>query len=264
MTCDEARRSLGDAERGRLSEAGERDLATHLEGCAACRHEDAAERALTEALARRLPRRSAPESLKRRIESQVLAPAPAPRGRTAWRAAAPALAVGLAVAAGIALYYEGAVLPRARAVAQLETEAVNDHLRILYSEHPIEVESGGIHQVKPWFTGRLDFAPTVAFAGDDDFPLQGGAVSYFLDRKAAAFVFKRRLHTISLLVFRSDGLSWPTSGLVPVGRVMGRPARVRGFNALLWRDRELGYALVSDVDPADLLALGAKLEPAEP
>ena len=269
MTCDEARRSLGDAERGRLSEAAEKDLATHLEGCAACRHEDAAERALTEALARRLPRRSAPESLKRRIESQVLAPVPAepgrsaprqPRARAGWRAAVPALAVGLAVAAGIALYYEGAVLPRARAVAQLETEAVNDHLRILYSEHPIEVESGGIHQVKPWFTGRLDFAPTVLFAGDDDFPLQGGAVSYFLDRKAAAFVFKRRLHTISLLVFRSDGLSWPTSGLVPVGRVMGRPARVRGFNVLLWRDRELGYALVSDVDAADLLALGAKLE----
>ena len=29
-------------------------------------------------------------------------------------------------------------------------EAINDHLRVLYSEHPVEIESGGIHQVKPW------------------------------------------------------------------------------------------------------------------
>ena len=149
-----------------------------------------------------------------------------------------------------------------RATAQLETEAVNDHLRILYSEHPIEVESGGIHQVKPWFTGRLDFAPALGFAGDAEFPLQGGAVSWFLDRKAAAFVFKRRLHTISLFVFRADGLPWPTSGLVPVGRVMARPGRVRGFNVLSFRDGELGYALVSDVDANDLAALCGRIEPA--
>jgi anti-sigma factor RsiW len=230
-------------------------------------HEDAAERALTEALSRRLPRRAAPEALKRRLEEQIArssatsSPSPRTRRSPSVRAVVPALAVGLALAAGVALYYERVVLPRAQATAQLETEAVNDHLRILYSERPLEVQSGGLHQVKPWFSGRLDFAPVVAFAGDDDFPLQGGAVSYFLDRKAAAFVFKRRLHTISLFVFRSDGLALPTGALVPMGRVQARAARVRGFNVLLWRDGELGYALVSDVDAADLAALGAKIEP---
>jgi anti-sigma factor RsiW len=230
-------------------------------------HADAGERALTEALRRRLPRRAAPEALKRRLEEQIargsVSSPSSPRTRPSprVRAAVPALAAGLALAAGVALYYERVVLPRAQATAQLETEAVNDHLRILYSERPLEVQSGGIHQVKPWFAGRLDFAPVVAFAGDDDFPLQGGAVSYFLDRKAAAFVFKRRLHTISLFVFRSDGLALPTGALVPMGRVQARAVRVRGFNVLLWRDGELGYALVSDVDAADLAALGAKIEP---
>jgi anti-sigma factor RsiW len=186
---------------------------------------------------------------------------PVRRGARTWRAPAAAAALGLALAAGVALYYERVVVPNAAAIAQLETEAVNDHLRILYAERPLEVESGGIHQVKPWFSGRLDFAPIVGFAGDADFPLQGGAVSWFLDRKAAAFVFKRRLHTITLFVFRSDGLSWPGSGLVPVGRVMAHPSRVRGFNLLVWRDGELGYALVSDVDAADVAALGARIEP---
>jgi anti-sigma factor RsiW len=220
--------------------------------------EDAGDRALREALAKRLPRYPAPPALKRRLEERLLAERPS-RWRARWRAAAPAIAVGLALAAGIPLYYEIVVLPRAGATAQLEVEAVNDHLRVLYSEHPLEVESGGIHQVKPWFAGRLDFAPTMAFGGDADFPLQGGAVSWFLDRKAAAFVFKRRLHTISLFIFRGDGLTWPTSGLVPVGRVMARRSRVRGFNVLLWRDGELGYALVSDVDPNDLASLAARV-----
>lgn len=139
------------------------------------------------------------------------------------------------------------------------TEAVNDHLRVLYSEHPVEVESGGIHQVKPWFEGRLDFAPVVPFAGDDDFPLQGGAVAYFLDRKAATFVFKRRLHLMTLFVFRAEGLPWPTVATVPVGNVRGTLESSRGFHALVWKKGDLGYALVSDVDEADVKALAAKV-----
>jgi len=244
--------------------------------------EDAADRALTDALQHRLPRHRAPEALKRRLEEEVarseavtMGPQTAqsargrPRSVRAWaRSAAPALVAGLALAAGVALYYERAVLPRVEATARLDTEAVNDHLRILYSEHPLDVENGGLHQVKPWFAPRLDFAPAVSFAGDADFPLQGGAVSYFLDRKAATFVFKRRLHVISLLVFRSDGLSGlvpgaspagPGSVAVPLGRLRARASRVRGFNVLTWQDGELGYALVSDLDAGELAVLGGRI-----
>jgi anti-sigma factor RsiW len=139
------------------------------------------------------------------------------------------------------------------------TEAVNDHLRVLYSEHPVEVQSGGIHQVKPWFEGRVDFAPVVPFAGDDDFPLQGGSVAYFLDRKAATFVFKRRLHLITLFVFRAEGLPWPSVATVPVGDVRGTFESSRGFHTLLWRKGDLGYALVSDADPKDLETLAGKV-----
>jgi anti-sigma factor RsiW len=139
-------------------------------------------------------------------------------------------------------------------------EAVNDHLRVLYSDHPVEVESGGIHQVKPWFTGRLDFAPVVAFGGDDDFPMQGGAVAYFLDRKAATFIFKRRLHVITLFVFRAEGLPWSTLAAHPVGGARGTLETSRGFHVLMWRKDDLGYALVSDVDPTDLQRLALKVE----
>jgi anti-sigma factor RsiW len=138
-------------------------------------------------------------------------------------------------------------------------EAVNDYLRILSSQHPLDVESGGIHRVKPWFEGRLDFAPAVSFEGDQDFPLRGGAVGYFLDRKAAVFVYGRRLHTISLFVFRAEGLPWPTRGLTPMGSVQASQTVARGFNVILWRAGELGYALVSDLDARELFELGLKL-----
>jgi hypothetical protein len=63
MTCDEARKTARDAQAGRLAEASALERAAHLETCAACRHEDAAESALTDALAQRLVRRKAPPSL---------------------------------------------------------------------------------------------------------------------------------------------------------------------------------------------------------
>ena len=34
---------------------------------------------------------------------------------------------------------------------------------------------------------------------------------------------------------------------------------VRGFNVLLWRERDLGYALVSDLNAGELQALGTRL-----
>src|SRR5262249_47028733 len=141
------------------------------------------------------------------------------------------LAVGLAFLLGRRF---GAGARSASGEDPLVAEAVNDHLRLLYAERPTEVESGGIHRVKPWFTGRLDLAAVIGFAGDDEYPLGGGAVGYFVDRKAAVFVFNRRLHVITLLVFRAEGLPW-SPGTTALGAVRGRASRARGFNVLMWQ-----------------------------
>ena len=130
----------------------------------------------------------------------------------------------------------------ARRVAE---EAVNDHLRMLGGA-PLAQVTGGLHEVKPWFGGKLDFAPTVSFAGNSDFPLQGGAVEPFLDRRAAVFVYKRRLHTASLFVVPADGLTFPAAV---------RAQTIRGFSLALWRSGEQGYALVSDLNLPELLDL---------
>ena len=65
------------------------------------------------------------------------------------------------------------------------------------------------------------------------------AVGYFVDRKAATLVYGRRLHSISLFVFKADGLPWPSAGLEVAGRAeVYRRTSARGFNVLLWRDGE--------------------------
>jgi anti-sigma factor RsiW len=146
----------------------------------------------------------------------------------------------------------------------LVTEAVNDHLRVLYAERPLEIENGNIPELRTWFGGRLDFAPALEFAGNPDFPLQGAAVAYFVDRKAAAFVFKRGQQLVTLLVFRASDLPWALRGDAALGRVTASKARMRGFNVLLWRDADLGYALTSDLAEAELTQLAKKITAAPP
>ena len=139
------------------------------------------------------------------------------------------------------------------------TEAVNDHLRVLYAAKPVEVESAVPAQIRTWFGGRLDFAPALEFAGDKEFALQGAGVAYFLDRKAAAFVYKRGNQVASVLVFRASGLPWALRGSAGLERVSASKVRMRGFTVLLWRDSDLGYALVSDLGDAELIRLGNKV-----
>jgi anti-sigma factor RsiW len=253
MDCTEARSHLLDRRRGTLPAELRARVDAHLAECEACRAEDAADRELSAALESRLPKHTAHEALRRSIEKRLTSEPPR---RTPARRTWVALVAAAAVAAA-ALFF---LVLRQHGSDVMLAEAVNDHLRVLYSDHPIEVESGGIHQVKPWFAGRLDFAPVVAFGGDDDFPLQGGAVGYFLDRKAATFIFKRRLHVITLFVFRAEGLPWPAVATHRVGAAKGTLETSRGYHAIMWRGGDLGYALVSDVDPRDLDMLASKVE----
>jgi len=261
MDCSEARIHLMDAQRGRLRPSLQSDLYAHLEACAACSHLDVEERTLTEILECRLPQRPASLALKRRLAAAwQAAPAPPPPWWRRWGPRlAPALAAAVVLSVALPLYYGRAPVGRSDGAAEMVREAVNDYLRLLSSQHPLEIESGGIHQVKPWFEGRLDFAPVVSFEGDQEFPLRGGAVGYFLDRRAAIFVYGRRLHTISLFVFRAEGLPWPAQALEPMGKARAYVGVARGFNVILWQTGELGYALVSDLDARELLGLGSQL-----
>lgn len=251
MTCDETRLELLDHLRGRLDPAERRAMEAHLAECGACTAEARAEVALDDAL-RSLPRHPAPEALKRRLALLSGAPRRSAPPRRLVRLAAPALAASLALAVGGVVAWRGLA---GRETAALAVEAVNDHLRVLASARPFEIESTGRHEVKPWFEGRLDFAPVVPAADGTELRLRGGAVGYVFDRKAAVIVYGLRRHAVTLLAFRAEGLPLPPEG---PGSSLSRRS-VRGFHAVLWRAGDLGYALVSDADEGELARLAEQL-----
>jgi len=258
MTCEDVRPRLLDYQRARLPDRARDDVRAHLETCADCTRAAAVEQELSSLLEERLPVHPASHALKQRLAEQWRTTAPDRSWWSRWRPTfVPALAVAsLIVVATPLLYYERTTSRLAAERNGMVAEAVNDHLRVLTSQHPLDVESTDVHQVKPWFEGRLDFAPPVSFGGDADFPLKGGAVGYFRDRKAALFFFTRRLHPITLLVVRAEGLPWPqpdTTGF--------HTTTDRGFTVMMWRTPDLGYALISDVDSRDLQNLATRVRP---
>ncbi len=250
-----AQELLLDDHRGRLAPAQHRDLRAHLDACPACRAHDAREAALTAALEENLPRYPASLALRRkltvRLGQQPGSGAPRSRLVRAARIAMPLMGA----AAAFALIAVPALRQRDAGLRTVAAETVSDHLRLLDGELRLEVVSSGIHEVKPWFAGRLDFAPEHVFPGGPDLPLQGGAVAQFLDRKAAVLVYKRREHRISLFVLRPDGLDWPAVG-------SRRALMLRGFHVVVWRAGDLGYALVSDLEAGELDHLAQQLEAA--
>jgi hypothetical protein len=69
------------------------------------------------------------------------------------------------------------------------------------------------------------------------------------------------LHTASLFVFRSHGLSLPQRTAGALVSRSAASAASHGFNVLLWQGHDLGYALVSDMDPSALTRLAEKMAP---
>jgi anti-sigma factor RsiW len=261
MNCTDARDLLVDLRRDRLPMPAEGALRSHLAGCTACTRLEAAELALDDLLERTLPRRVAPEALKARLARMTEAGEPRDRATRPpaldrWsRLLAPVLVAGLAVAVvGLVLDRRSSRDEATRTA--VVSEAVSDHLRALASARGFELESGDGHEVKPWFEGRLDFAPVIPAPAVADLRLRGGSVGYFRDRKAAVVGYSLRRHAVTLLAFRPDGLGLPEARR-PDGNAQVSGSSLRGFRVATWREADIGYALVSDVSPEELDALAA-------
>lgn len=252
VDCQTARLHLLDDQHGRLEPPVAEALTKHLELCPDCAHEERAERLLTDQLEHHLPRHAAPFALTRRLASQWSVSSPAStigprRGPTRW----PALAAGILLALTLTAI-TAAWLTRPHPAEPLVTEAVNDHLRVLARGPNLDVLSSDLHQVRPWLTARLDFAPVIPFPGDADFPLRGGALEYFLDRRAAVIVYGRRLHTVTLIVTRPEGMPWPEASTPLI-------TSARGFQVRLWKRGGLAYAVISDLDAGELARFAGRL-----
>jgi anti-sigma factor RsiW len=238
--CPDTRLLHGLAD-GELDAANSVALEAHLKTCTSC----AAELGRIEALQTRLGgpalRHRPPPGLAGRIDS-ALAAAAAPVARAPRRPGTPWLAGGALGAAAAAL----ALLVAAPQLTStgLEDELVADHVRSLLAAHVTDVATSDRHVVKPWFNGRIDFAPPVPELAGQGFPLVGGRLDYLQGKVVAAIVYKRRLHTVNLFVRPAPALAAPAPFT----------ARRQGYSLARWTGGGLEYWAVSDVGPEDLEA----------
>lgn len=226
----------GELDAGRAAE-----LAAHVAGCTGCA---AARQELAEVSGRlraELVSHRAPDRLRAAIAAASAPPAattvvPLAARRSLMRRQVPGFLAGLAAAASVAFVL---VPPRGADTAE---EVLGGHLRSLQAQHLVDVVSSDRHQVKPWFDGRLDFAPPVRDLAAEGFPLEGGRLDHIGGRAVAALVYRRQRHVINLFL-------WPTQSL----RSSEPAASTRaGYNMLRWTDGEMTAWAVSDVNLAEL------------
>jgi anti-sigma factor RsiW len=237
MSCDQAAWVHGYFD-GELDAARAAAFEAHLEGCADCTRTLAAQEALRTALRAPVLYRKAPGSLRSRVKAGL----PALRAGLVSRATH---GRGLAVAASLLLVLLGAwqtVTWRADVVDRNVARQVLDaHLRSLQLSHLTDVASTYRHTVKPWFVGKLDFAPPVADFVDEGFPLAGGRLDVVGGRSVAALVYNRRKHVINLFV-------WPSEE----PDAAPRSGTQRGYTWIRWTRGGMTFWAASDVTASDL------------
>jgi anti-sigma factor RsiW len=129
-------------------------------------------------------------------------------------------------------------------------EIVADHLRSLMANHLTDVTSTDQHTVKPWFNGKLDFAPPVNDFAAEGFPLIGGRLDYLDGRPVAALVYQRRLHPINLFVWAA-----------PEKYAEKATQQTRqGYSILFWTRDRMTYCAISDLTVDEMQTLAALLQ----
>jgi anti-sigma factor RsiW len=223
---------------GELDLANTRETERHLQSCADCRGAEKAIRELRSALTSDVPAYRAPAHLRRNVRATLRREA-----KSTGQTVSPWLM--FATGAVFAAVLIGAVLFQTMHASGSNTivdQVVANHVRSLLASHLLDVVSSDQHTVKPWFDGKIDFAPEVLDLSADGFPLVGGRLDYLDGKTVVALVYQRHKHPINLFVTPA-----PTSRSTSP-TVTSR----RGYNVFFWTNNGMKYWAVSDLNQAEL------------
>ena len=141
------------------------------------------------------------------------------------------------------------LMSRGTDTALMEREVAAAHVRSLLQDSPMQIASSDVHAIKPWFAGRLDFAPAVKDLTAEGFPLAGARLDYVGERRVAALVYRRRLHVVNVFLWPSaDGTEEPPRELIH-----------RGYNIVAWSRGGITYWAISDLNMGEMRELQARL-----
>jgi len=253
MRCEEVQDLASAWLDHELSEPRAGAVAEHEAACEACHAYVADLRALSSRLSR-LGREPAPPGLEERIRlslAEETAEAPGqvvPFARpNRWRGFAQQFA-SLAAVCLLSVFGTWAVVRQRDTVSEVRHDVVAAHVRSLLQNSTIQVPSSDSHTVRPWFSGKVEFAPPVKDLTAEGFPLVGGRLDFVDGHRVATLVYRHGLHTISVFV-------WPESD-----RASGSPlAQVDGLNVLSWTKDGMVWWAVSDMEPGELKELRSLL-----
>lgn len=223
------------------------ELEEHLKRCPECAQELWSYQTLRNTFRSGELYHRAPAGLGQRIraalprEAKVVAMPARRRQALNW------LAVAAATAVACVITWRTIPRPQSDLLAQ---EVVASHIRSLQPGHLLDVQSTDQHTVKPWFDGKVDFAPPVRDFSEEGFPLIGGRLDYVDHRSVAALVYQRQKHFINLYVWPETQRRGPPE----------REATLDGYNVVFWNQGGMYFCAVSDLNTGELKQLAHLFE----
>lgn len=242
MNCSEVKNLIPAYLDGELDAAHNVAMEKHLRECTACARIREGQQTLKSALGGSELQFKMPAALRRSIVSGLRQTAePKPRGSfwwSPWFAGATTAAVVALSVIFIAINFNPSL-----SQDRLAGEITSSHVRSLMANHLMDVASTDQHTVKPWFDGKLNFAPPVKDLVSQGFPLTGGRLDYIDGHSAAALVFMRQKHVINLFI-------WPSADPM---KAPGAAITRNGYHLVRWAESGMTFWAVSDLNEKELV-----------
>ena len=244
MSCQRAQELIHGYVDGELDLVRSLEVEQHIHECEICSRAYRSQTTLRSSLKNDSLYYTAPDKLKQRIQSSLRKEAKSemlPHG-FGWRWLTVGASLAFMLLIGVAI---SRVVPsRVNPSVDLAQEIVSNHVRSLLpgGSHLTDVLSSDQHTVKPWFDGKVDFAPPVKDFAGQDFRLYGGRLEYLNNRTVATLIYQRRLHYINLFI-------WPAEQAGSTGEVT---IQRQGYNLIHWTGSGMNYWAISDLNSVEL------------
>lgn len=238
MRCNEARKITYLSEYPEAVSHKVMEAKRHLKECPECRRFFEQEKAFSALLRQKLTKEPVPSELRERLLRHV-------SERKTYSRIIYKL---ISIAVVLMLFAAGYIYKLHSDTESFVMDIINDHINFLpYSG--IQISSSDFLTIQKWFNGKVDFSVVLPELKAE---IKGARLCFLKGKRLGLVFYEHRGSQISLFI---------TTGLNPerlwAKEVMIHGKRMKiieknGFNLLLWQEKGITYALVSDLDTEEL------------